>query len=381
MHLNHLPYIEISLDNLIHNLNLIREKIPSSSSVMAVVKDNAYGCGAIVISQILEQEGVDFFAVANVGEAKELRENDIHSPILAFGECTDDEMSWASKNNTHITINSIASLKKIAMKKQSIKLHINLDTGMNRLGLSESELNSALEIISSKNNLELEGMFTHFASADKPHTETVSKQYNHFTDALKIVEKKGLSPRYIHAPNSAALIRFPIPDNHLVRPGIILYGCKPDPAQNFNMNIRPVASMKSSIIKIKKVPSGTPISYGGNYVTKKETYIATIALGYAHGLPRLLSGKGEVLIRGKRFPIVGNITMDSIMADIGNNNDIKVGDEVVSMGNQGSETITPDDIACLCGTIGYEILCGMSNRIDRYFIKDNMIIKRYIANL
>lgn len=370
----HLPYIEISLDNLVHNLNQIRQKINPSNSLIAVVKDDAYGCGATIIAQTLEKEGVGFFAVTCMDEAKELRVNSVLSPILVFGECSEDEIEWASSNKVRITLNDLASLKKVAKQNHSLQLHINVDTGMNRLGVSIPEVVASAEIIASNSNLELEGIFTHFACADVPETDTVSIQNERFEEALNIIEKNGLSPKYIHAPNSAALIRFPVPHNILVRPGITLYGCKPDPAQDFDINLLPIASLKAGIIKIKKVPSGTPISYGETYITNKETLIATIPIGYAHGLPHALSNKGEVLIRGRRFPIVGAVTMDWIMVDIGSETDITVGDEVVAIGSQGNETISPDDIALLCNSVIYEILCGLNNRIDRFYYRNNKII-------
>lgn len=370
----HVPYIEIYLDNLAHNLNQVREKISPSNSIIAVVKHNAYGCGAPAIVKALEEEGVTVFAVARMDEARELRKKNINSIILVLGECSRDDIIWASSNGVHITLNDITAFNLLEEVNCKIKLHINVDTGMGRLGLHKTEINDALKILSKRDTIELEGIFTHFACADMPDTEKISLQYEQFTDVLNIVKENGFSPKYIHCSNSAAIIRFPPSDNFYVRPGILLYGSKPNPKQDFDIDLLPIASLKASVIKIKKVPAGTPISYGGTYITKEETLIATVPIGYAHGLPCALSNKGEVLIRGRRFPIAGRVTMDHIMIDIGPSTDITVGDEVVAMGKQGNETISPDDIALLSDTISYEVLTWLCNRIDRFYYKGNRII-------
>lgn len=371
------PYIEISLDKLIHNLNEIRKKVSRSNRIIAVVKDNAYGCGAIAVARALEEEGVGFFAVANIDEARELRKYGINSKILIFGECSEKEIELASHNNISLTINDIESLKRIAKQNIKINLHINVNTGMNRLGISETEVDSAINILQSCSHLNLEGMFTHFPCADDPNTDTVNTQKNHFENSIRLVKSNGLNPKYIHLSNSAAIMHFPVPEEYFIRPGISIYGCKPDPSQDFDINLLPVASLKACIIKIKTVPAGTPISYGWKYKTEKKTGIATIPIGYAHGFPRLLTDKGEILIKGKRFPVVGTVTMDYIMADIGMGNNIHVGDEAVAIGTQGKEIISPDEIAIKCGTIGYEILCGLNNRTERFYTHNGKIISHY----
>lgn len=371
---NHTPYIEIDLDKLVHNLGQVRKKIGASNSIIAVVKDNAYGLGAPVIAQTLEKEGVGFFAVACMDEARELRKHNIHSPILVLGACPQDDIVWASSNGVHVTLNDIAQLDLLADMGCMVKLHINVDTGMGRLGLFKSETDEALKIISSSGNIELEGIFTHFANADAPDTDKTSLQNMQFTEVLNSVKEKGLSPRYIHCSNSAAICRFQIPEGYYIRPGILLYGSRSDPTQDFDIDLLLIASLKASIIKIKKVPAGTPISYGGTYTTQEETLIATVPIGYTHGLPRALTNRGEVLIHGRRFPIVGKVTMDHIMIDIGSASDIAVGDEVVAMGKQGNETISPDDIALLSGTVSYEILTWLCNRIDRFYYRNNKIV-------
>jgi alanine racemase len=370
----HIPRVEISLDNLIHNLSQIRKRLARKDAIIAVVKDNAYGCGAGVISRALEQDGVNFFAVFSMAEASQLRAFHISSPILILGEAAADEIRWASSQNVRLTVNDMASLKKIAAAPCRSIVHVNINTGMNRLGLFPHEAGECAGYISAHADIELEGVFTHLANADIPQTATVSKQYDRFSEALRAFRGAGFSPKYIHVPNSAGLLRFGVPDEYCVRPGIILYGCKPDPAQEFPIDLRPVAALKAGIIKIMSVPAQTPVSYGGTYVTPRDTRIATAPLGYAHGLPRALSNKGEVLIGGRRFPIVGRVTMDYIMIDIQDDTDISCGDEVVALGSQGNETITADAIALQSNTIAYEILCGLNARINRFYLQGGRII-------
>jgi alanine racemase len=252
-------------------------------------------------------------------------------------------------------------------------VHLNINTGMNRLGILPEELGNFLNCISNGNTV-LEGAFTHLSSADCPGTETVRHQYGRFDNVLGALAQAGRTPEVVHVSNSAGLLRFTIPPKYRVRPGILLYGCKPDPAQDFGISLLPVASLKAGVIKIQHYPSGTPVSYGGTYITPHDMLIATVPIGYAHGLPRSLSNTGTVLIGGKRCRVIGRVTMDYIMVDIHDNPHVSIGDEVVAMGSQGNETITADEIALQSGTIAYEILCGLCNRINRIWVKNGVII-------
>jgi alanine racemase len=247
---------------------------------------------------------------------------------------------------------------------------------MGRLGLLDTEADAAAEMLSRHKNVEIEGLYTHFAKADEPETHSVSLQQERFLRARKAFRAKGIAPPVIHVANSAAIARFSDIEAHYVRPGITLYGCNPDPSQDFGLALRDIASLKGPVVKLKKVAAGTPVSYGGNYVTSAETYVATVAIGYAHGLPRQLSSKGDVLIGGKRYGIAGNVTMDYIMIDAGPSPEFSVGDEAVAMGYQGAESISADETALKCGTIGYEILCGLSRRIERQYYLGGKLVSR-----
>jgi alanine racemase len=371
------PRIEISFDNLLHNLAEVRSPLPAGVSILAVVKDCAYGCGSGPVAKTLEIQGnVGYFAVCRPTEALYLRQYGISSPILIFGPSRKQDIKTGHRENFTFVLNDLSDLALWKSAGVPVRFHCNIDTRMHRMGILPSEVDLLAKQLKRLPKFELEGVFTHLANADEPRTKTVAQQQAVFAKSLAVLKQNGIIPRHIHYANSAALMRFDLPGCTLVRPGIALYGCRPDPAQNFPLDLRPVASLKSSIVKIKKVPANTPVSYGGNYVTKRSTIIATVALGYAHGLPRSLGNKkGSVLICGKRFPIVGNVTMDYIMVDVGPQPGCSVGDEVVAIGSQGAEKITPDEMALLTGTISYEILTNLDTSIDRFYQLNGKVIK------
>ncbi|MFP4243130.1 MAG: alanine racemase [Chitinispirillaceae bacterium] len=369
------PHIEISLDNLLHNLGEIRTLLPSDMGIIAVVKDCSYGCGSGVIARTLEKRGwVNFFAVARAEEAFVLRKAGVSRPVLVLGRATEEQLRAGLERNIVFTLNNPSDLYRWKAYPFNVRFHVNIDTGMNRMGLLPSELDEMLGLLEESPSLHLEGVFTHMACADEPGTDTVDRQLKTFWGSVEKLSEAGVSPDHIHYGNSATSMRFPLKGCTLARPGIALYGCRPDPAQEFKLRLRPVASLISRVVKMKKVPAGTSVSYGGNYVTPCETWIATVAMGYAHGLPRFLSSKGEVLIGYRRYRIAGNVTMDYIMVDAGPNPDISVGDEAVAMGSQGEDSITPDQIALLGNTIGYEILCNLGTSIDRVYLLEDRVV-------
>ncbi|MBD3391948.1 MAG: alanine racemase, partial [Chitinivibrionales bacterium] len=308
--------------------------------------------------------------------ARDLRAAGIHSPVLVLGACDAADARWAAAHDVRLTINDMADIPRLASLDTGLVVHVNIDTGMGRTGILDTEARVLGETLARHPLLRAEALFTHFASADAPKTRSVSLQQERFARARASVEQAGIHADMTHVANSAAIARFPAANARYVRPGIALYGCNPDPGQDFGLDLRPVAALKAGVAKVKKVPSKTAISYGGHYVTKQETHIATIPIGYAHGLPRLLSGKGEVLVKGRRYRIVGNVTMDYVMIDAGPRTDIVAGDEAVAIGRQGNECIHPDEVARIADTIGYEILCGLNTRIDRYYIQGGKIVSR-----
>jgi len=369
------PYVEISLDNLLHNLAQIRSKLPQGVGVAAVVKDCSYGCGSAVIAQTLERDGgVKFFAVARACEAIVLKKSGINSPVLVLGFATEEELRFGADNSVIFALNDLSDIDRWKSYGINVRFHVNIDTGMSRVGLLPSEVDTLIDAVKSTPDISMDGVFTHMACADEPDTLTVGRQLEKFTRCIDTLRQAGINPPHIHYGNSPTTIRFPLDNCTLVRPGIALYGCKPDPAQKFDVDLKPVASLMSRVAKMKKVPAGTAVSYCGNYVTPCETWIATIPLGYAHGLPRFLSSKGDVLIRGKRYRIAGNVTMDYIMVDAGINPVIAVGDDVAAIGSQGNDVITPDDVAIIGKTIGYEVICNLGTSIDRFYTLNGKII-------
>ena len=368
--MKNIPYIEISLDNLLHNLAEVRSRLPEDAAVCAVIKDNAYGCGSRVIAQTLERKGsVNFFAVRSPAEAFYLLKKGVKSQVLVLGPASRAEVIKGHENGLVFTLNDLADIDSWKSAGVPVRFHCNIDTRMHRMGILPAEVPSLADAVAGEGNLHLEGAFTHLANADEPGTTTAGEQIRRFNESLSVLKERGITPRHVHYANSAWVMRSPdLAGATLARPGIALYGCRPDPKQTFPLDLRPVLSLKSRVVKMKKVPANTPVSYGGRYVTSAETVIATVALGYGHGLPRSLGNRGEVLIRGRRWRIAGTVTMDYLMVDAGPTPSLRVGDEAVAIGVQENERISPDDVALLDNTIGYEVMCRLSASMDRIYI-------------
>ena len=378
-----MPYIEVSLDALLHNTAVIRSRLPAGTGLLAVVKDNSYGCGSRVVATTLEREGgVSFFAVCRPSEAFFLRETGVTGTILVLGPVETADLKQGSTRDIVFALNDLNDIERWSAAGVPVRFHCNIDTRMHRMGLLPREIADAAVRLSMAPALKFEGAFTHLANADEPGTPTVSEQTALFTDALAEFRRHGFEPGQVHYANSAGLMRFDLLAGcTLARPGIAIYGCKPDPTQRFPLDLRPILSLKSRVLKLKRVPADTPVSYGGRYRTHGETFIATIQLGYAHGYSRALANRGQVLIRGRRYTIAGTVTMDYCMVDAGPDPEIAAGDEVVIIGSQGNETITPDDIALQLNTIGYEILCNLSSSIDRLYLKNGAVVAEERAKI
>lgn len=369
------PHVEISLDNLLSNVKLIRSAIPSSVGIIAVVKDNSYGCGSIQIANALEKfADVRFFAVARPEEAFALRKSGIQNEILVLGRASPSQLEQCSKSNVILALNDLDDLQVWKESGQTIKFHCNIDTAMHRMGLLPHEIPSLIDSLKTSPSLKLDGVFTHLARADEEGTKTVSIQRDKLFKCVSLLKENDICISHIHYGNSAGLMDFPMDGCTLVRPGVSLYGCNPDPARQFRLPVEPVLSLKGVVTKVKRVPADTPVSYGGNYVTSADTNIATIMLGYAHGLPRFLGNRGKLIINGSFYKIAGNVTMDYCMVDAGPDTQIKAGDEAVAIGIQGDKRITADEIACIGNTIGYEILCNVSAAIDRFYYLNNSVV-------
>ncbi len=374
-------WAEINIDNLAHNMKEIRRNTKEGTLVTAVVKANAYGHGSVETGKVFLENGVDRLAVATVQEGMELRKAGIKAPILILGATPNSQHSLAVKWDLIETVFSYENAKelsKIAKENNKIaKIHIKIDTGMGRIGfLPQKETIRQIKRINSLSNLKIEGIFTHFARADERDKTFTKEQFNKFNWIIKEIEKLGINIPIKHVSNSAGIIDLPEYNLDMVRAGIINYGIYPSNEVNKEkMKLKPAMALKTKISNIKKVPENMGISYGHKSITKRESIIGTIPIGYADGFTRLLSSKGEVLVKGKRVPIIGRICMDQSMIDLTDIDHINIGDEVVIFGEQNNHYIHVDEIAKKLGTISYEIVCMVGRRIPRIYKKNGEIAK------
>jgi alanine racemase len=353
---------------------------------MAVVKADGYGHGAIEVARIALQNGAEHLGVARINEAIQLREAGLEAPILIFGYTPSELAAQLVDYDLSQTVYSFSTAcalsDHVSREGKTIKIHIKVDSGMGRLGIvlgdlikkqaSKSSASNPVQTVASidrLSGLEIEGMFTHFATSDSADKTYADKQLTLFMDFLDELRKERLEFPINHAANSAALID--LPDSHLnmVRPGIATYGLHPSrEVQTTHVDLKPVMSLKCKIVHLKKVPAGFNVRYGITYQTTSPTTIATIPAGYADGFNRLLSNRGHMLVRGQRAPIVGRVCMDLTMLDVGNIDKVDIEDEVVIFGRQGTEAIRAEDLAAQLQTINYEIVSTITSRVPRIYI-------------
>ncbi|MGQ0508461.1 MAG: alanine racemase [Myxococcaceae bacterium] len=366
---------EIDLDAVRHNLSQVRA-LAGKLEVMAVVKANAYGHGAARIAQTLEASGVHLFGVALVEEALELRAAGVKADILVLAGAyeggyhlmVEQRLMPTIFREEHLT--SYAAAAKAA-GVASTKAHLKLDTGMGRIGVLPAQLPAFVEKLKQTPEVQIEGLLSHFANADLADPSLTLEQVKRFKAALALLRGEGIEPRFRHLANSAAVIKLPeVRDGielNLVRPGLMLYGVAPTGRREAKVSLKPVMRWRTAITHLKQVPAGTPISYGGTWVTERESMIATLPVGYADGYIRKHSSRSQALVRGKRATIAGRVCMDMCMLDVTDVPEVTVGDEVVLMGAQGHDRITPEELAAWGETINYEVLCGIGARVPRVF--------------
>lgn len=369
----HRTWAEIDIEALLHNFKIIKETA-GNSRLMAVVKADAYGHSARDIAPVLETAGADSFAVSNIDEALALREYGIKRPILILGYTPVAMAGELYRNSISQCVYSSEYAAALSEKASeygiNLKIHIKLDTGMGRLGFdcrggSDGGIKAAAAAAKLPGFL-LEGIFTHFADSDRD-TENddgfTDLQYRRFSAACKYFKSEGLTPEYCHCCNSAALLNDYEKHSDICRPGIILYGLSPSgiPDERFI----PVMTVKSVVSMVKQIKKGATVSYGRTFTAPRDMKIATIAAGYADGYPRALSNKGFVLINGRRAPVIGRICMDQMSVDVSDIADVKQGDEIILFGRE----LRAETLADLCGTINYEIVCGISKRVPRIILK------------
>jgi len=374
---------EINLDALEYNFTQIRKRarVSQGIKILAVVKANAYGHGAVRISSELERLGVDFLGVATCEEGIELRKASIATPIIVLGGFFKGQSIYAKQYDLTPVLYNLESAKELsqcAYKNNSkVKVHIKIDTGMGRLGVFPSETKRFIQHLVKLNTLEIEGILSHLADNNQDNhsgLEFTQRQASLFKQQIEELHQMGIQPHYEHLANSAAIIEKHPDFFNLVRPGIMIYGVYPSKKFEQAIDLKPVMSLKTKIISLKKVAKGTSISYGRTFVCKKESLIATLPIGYADGYNRSLSNKGEVLIRERKVTTVGVVCMDLVMVDVTEVPGVSLGDDVVLMGSQGDKKITVEEIAEKTGTISYEILCGISPRVPRVYTKEGKIL-------
>ena len=383
----HLTWAEIDLNAYAHNITELKRITRNGARLMAVVKANGYGHGAIEVARKALENGAQYLGVARINEAVQLRTAGLDAPILIFGYTPPDLAETLIRYDLTQTVYSIAAantLSGIAGRQgKKIKVHIKVDSGMGRLGLLLKEptagnpgdrpttdpVQQALAI-SRLSGLTVEGTLTHFATADSTDKSYANRQLEKFLDFVDRLRREGLEPPIKHAANSGALIDLPESHLDMVRPGIATYGLYPSGEVNKNkVDLKPVMTLKSRIIHLKKVPAGFNISYGITYQTNKSTTIATVPIGYADGFNRLLSNRGHMLVHGQRVPIVGRVCMDLTMLDVGNVPDVAIEDDVVVFGQHQNESVTADEMASTLNTINYEIVSTITARVPRIYVK------------
>lgn len=361
-------YLEINLKTVSENIKKIKQYVGENIEIAPVIKADAYGEGAIHFKEILEENDIKIVSVALTDEAINLRETGFKQKILILNELSESDLEDIIKYDLtpRISVYEIAEkLNNLAKNANKIiNIHIEIDTGMGRTGIKPSEAEQYAEQIKQLKNLKIEGIFTHFASADTD-SEYTNKQIKIFNNTVKRLEKKGIKFKYIHSSASSGILKYLSQTNgNLIRPGIIIYGYMPNKEMENTIGIKPTAILKSKVVFIKEVEKGTKISYGGKFETIQKSKIATVPIGYADGIRRSLSNKGRVYINGKYAPIVGVVCMDNFMIDVTEVANVKIGDEVIIWDN---EHITLEEIAERCDTINYEILCTIGKRVKRKY--------------
>ena len=363
-------WIEVDLARIFKNLEEIRERAGQSTHVMAVVKANAYGHGIVPVAKAL-QDKVDFFGISSLKEAVILREQGIDIPLLVFGRIFPEEMSTAFLKDLRLTVSSLEEARIIsdsasALAKK-VDIHIKVDTGMGRLGIPYSRAFSEIITMASLPGTRLEGIYTHFPTAERFPDFFTEKQLANFEKLIRDLENRGINFKFRHAANSAGALRFKSPVLNLVRPGIALYGIHPDSSFEQEIPLLPTLALKTKIVFLKKLSPGDSVGYGREFVASRSTTIAVLPVGYAHGYPYHLSGKGEVLYRGKRFKVAGRVCMDLTMIDLGPSTQARVGDEVILLGSYGESEIKASELAALSHTIPYEIITGLDPGLPRIY--------------
>ncbi len=370
---------EIDLSALRHNFRQVQGTIPAGCGILAVVKADAYGHGFMDVARELDALGVTAFGVAFLAEGIQLRKSGIDRPVLILGGIYPGQEKKCIGFNLSTAVFSLEQarlLNYVAGKLyRKAKVHIKIDTGMGRLGIPHAEAAPFFQKLQGMKNLELEGIISHFASADELDEEGrqyTDRQAGYFAAAVEAARGAGFVPRYVHIANSAAVFDRDLPFCNLVRPGIVLYGAPPSADFEGKLDLRPVMRLKSKVAMLKWVEPGTTISYARRYAAAGKILVASVPVGYADGYCRALTNRGEALVRGSRAPVIGTVCMDWIMLDVTDVPGVALGDDVILLGcDRDGHCIRAEELAEKAGTIPYEIFCGITKRVPRVYIHDS----------
>jgi len=367
---------QINLNNLILNVRAIRQKV-APAHIIPVVKADAYGHGAVAVTKRLAVEGFKLFAVARFEEAMELRDSGIRAPILIFGRVFPDDIGRAVAADFRLSLYEPADIDWIEAtnpKKQAC-VHVKMDTGMGRLGVLPDQEADFFNALARSKYCRWEGLYSHFATADATDKEYAYLQLDRFHKVLDRTSCLKIRPSIIHMANSGAILDLPESYFDAVRSGILMYGHYPSLETSHGIVPRPVMTLKTAVAHIRNLPANASVSYGRRWTAPKKTRIAVLPIGYADGIRRDLTNRGDVLIRGKRYPMVGTVTMDHIMVDV-NDDPIAPGDEAVIWGETAQGSLSLLEIAAGIGTIPYELTCGVSKRVKRVYIDDSVPMEK-----
>lgn len=370
-------WAEIDLSAVTHNVRELKRHI-GKTELLAVVKANAYGHGAVMVARTALENGASWLGVARVDEAVQLRRAGIGAPILILGYATPYEADAIVAHRVTPTVNTrqlaLALSTASAIRNVTTPVHIKVDTGLTRFGLLPGEIVGFAKELATLPNLRLEGLYTHFATSDESDKTFVHEQLAVYQETLQLFAEAGLPIAVRHASNSGAALDVPAAHLDMVRCGITVYGLYPSDAVSRQVKLKPVLSLKARVARVREVPAGTSVSYGRTFRTEAPALLALIPVGYADGYSRALSNRGEVLVRGQRAPIVGRVCMDQFVVNVTDVPGVRTSDEVVIIGHQGEQQISADELATHLGTISYEITSSIAARVPRIYVRQGKII-------
>jgi alanine racemase len=376
---HHLTWAEVDLDAIAHNARGLKERAGEGTELMAVVKANAYGHGAVPVARTALENGANRLAVNRVLEGVELRQAGLTAPILILGYSLPSESETIVRwdlTPTVTTVEGALALSALSVRQgKVIPIHVKVDTGMGRFGLLPDEVVPFVRRIAELPGLKLEGLFTHFAVADLADKTYTRRQFDLYMQVVRQLEEAGFAIPLKHVANSATNLDLPEMHLDMVRCGIALYGLRPSDEVEPAIPLKPAMALKSRVARVRTLPPGSSISYGCTYTTTRPTPVALVPVGYGDGYHRILSNKGSVLIGGKRAPIVGRVCMDQFVVDVTGHEGVRQDDEVVVFGRQGEEEISAEEVATLAGTINYEVVTSILPRVTRVYLKGGQVVE------